>query len=114
VHLRLLSAQPGREACLATGSTNGAGCATRTGPALLPVNHRLMGEIAMNKIKLNLDRLSVDSFETATPEEIARGTVHGHYSQVGTCDGRVGTCQYGGTCGAGCASRKNCTTIECV
>lgn len=68
----------------------------------------------MNKIKLDLDRLHVDSFETATADDAARGTVHGHYSQVGTCDGRVATCQYGGTCGAGCATRKNCTTIECV
>jgi hypothetical protein len=67
----------------------------------------------MNKIKLDLDRLHVDSFETATAEEIARGTVHGHYSQVGTCDGRVATCQYGGTCGQGCGTRK-CTGIYCV
>lgn len=67
----------------------------------------------MNKIKLDLDRLHVDSFETATADDAARGTVHGHYSQVGTCDGRVATCQYGGTCGDGCASVKNCT-FDCI
>jgi hypothetical protein len=26
----------------------------------------------------------------------------------------VGTCQYGGTCGPGCATRVKCTTIDCV
>ena len=68
----------------------------------------------MNKIKLNLDGLRVDSFQTASADDASRGTVHGFYSQVGTCDGRVATCQYGGTCGAGCATRKNCTTIDCI
>lgn len=67
----------------------------------------------MNKIKLDLDRLHVDSFETTPAEDEARGTVHGHYSQVGTCDGRAATCQYGGTCGQGCGTRK-CTGIYCV
>jgi hypothetical protein len=68
----------------------------------------------MNKIRLNLDRLHVDSFETAAADEDARGTVHGHWSQQGTCDGRAATCQAGGTCGNGCGTR-NCTgTIYCL
>jgi hypothetical protein len=67
----------------------------------------------MKKIHLDLDRLRVDSFETTDAEQAPRGTVHGHYSQPGTCDAYVGTCQYGGSCGAGCATRK-CTTIDCV
>ena len=68
----------------------------------------------MNKIKLNLDRLHVDTFETDASGSAERGTVHGHWSQVGTCDGRVATCQYGGTCGPGCGTVKNCTTIDCI
>jgi hypothetical protein len=59
----------------------------------------------MNKVKLDLGRLQVDSFDTAAVEEAERGTVHGHWSQPGTCDARAATCQYGGTCGPGCASR---------
>jgi hypothetical protein len=38
-----------------------------------------------------------------------RGTVRGHWSQVGTCDARAATYQYGGTCGPGCGTIKNCT-----
>jgi hypothetical protein len=63
----------------------------------------------MNKIKLDLDRLRVETFETAAADRPERGTVHGHWSQVGTCDGRVGTCQYGGTCGNGCPGTRACT-----
>jgi hypothetical protein len=66
----------------------------------------------MKKIRLDLQKLRVDSFDTAIAEQV-EGTVHGHYSQVGTCDGRVGTCQLGGTCGAGCETRK-CTGIYCL
>jgi hypothetical protein len=62
----------------------------------------------MNKIRLDLDRLSVESFETSEGEA-ERGTVHGHWSQVGTCDARAATCQYGGTCGNGCGTIKTCT-----
>lgn len=68
----------------------------------------------MNKIKLDLDRLQVDSFETDAAGRAERGTVHGLWSQVGTCDGRVATCQYGGTCGPGCATRRTCTGIDCL
>jgi hypothetical protein len=67
----------------------------------------------MKKIHLDLDRLRVDSFETSKAERAARGTVHGHYSQRGTCDAFVGTCQYGGSCGAGCAT-AGCTGLACA
>lgn len=67
----------------------------------------------MRKIKLDLDRLHVDSFATSSDDDESRGTVHGHYSQVGTCDGRAATCQYGGTCGNGCATRK-CPSPYCL
>ena len=66
----------------------------------------------MKKIALDMDRLQVESFSTTDAERDARGTVHGHWSQMGTCDGRVATCQYGGTCGPGCYTQK-CTVI-CV
>lgn len=66
----------------------------------------------MNKIKLNLDRLSVETFETGRDECAGRGTVEGHWSQVGTCDGRVATCQAGGTCALTCGRR--CTGIYCL
>jgi hypothetical protein len=68
----------------------------------------------MNKIKLDPERLQVESFETATANGTERGTVHGHYSQPGTCDAFVGTCFYGGSCGPGCATRINCTQLDCV
>lgn len=69
----------------------------------------------MNKIKLDLGRLQVESFETAAADGTERGTVHGHWSVPGTCDGRAATCQYRGTCGPGCASRDiNLCTADCV
>jgi hypothetical protein len=68
----------------------------------------------MNKIKLQLDTLHVETFETAAANRADRGTVHGHWSQVGTCDGRVATCQYGGTCGPGCGTVKTCTGTYCL
>ncbi|HEU0301251.1 MAG TPA: hypothetical protein VFR37_17435 [Longimicrobium sp.] len=67
----------------------------------------------MKKIRLDLEHLSVDSFATAEAGDADRGTVHGHWSQMGTCDGRVATCQFGGTCGPGCATRK-CTGTYCI
>jgi hypothetical protein len=67
----------------------------------------------MKKIHLDLDRLHVETFETSPAKPEGRGTVHGHYSQRGTCDAFVGTCQYGGSCGAGCGTR-GCTGIYCA
>lgn len=67
----------------------------------------------MRKVTLNPDTLRVDTFEPSAAGKPARGTVQGHWSQVGTCDAFVGTCQYGGTCGPGCATR-GCTTTQCV
>ena len=67
----------------------------------------------MKKIHLDLDRLRVETFATSDADATPIGTVHGHWSQPGTCDAVVGTCQYGGSCGAGCATRK-CTGIDCV
>ena len=68
----------------------------------------------MKKIKLELDRLQVESFDTAAAESDSRGTVHGHWSQMGTCDGRAATCQWGGTCGNGCATGIRCTGTHCI
>ena len=62
----------------------------------------------MHKIRLELDLLSVESFETVGAEKTPRGTVQGYYSVVGTCDAFVGTCAPGATCG-GCAGTAKCT-----
>lgn len=63
----------------------------------------------MNKVKLDLNSLQVESFETAAVEGLERGTVHGHYSAPGTCHARVDTCHYAGTCGSECLSVNGCT-----
>jgi len=63
----------------------------------------------MNKLKLNLDRLQVETFEPASASEAERGTVHGHWSQRGTCDGRAATCQVA-SCTAYCGTAA-CTEI---
>ncbi len=63
----------------------------------------------MSKLTLDLDRLQVETFATDAAAGGERGTVHGHYSRLGTCDGFVGTCQYGGTCGNGCPGTRACT-----
>ncbi|MDB4948662.1 MAG: hypothetical protein JWM27_1311 [Gemmatimonadetes bacterium] len=64
----------------------------------------------MRKIRLDLDKLDVETFDTSAADSDGRGTVHGHdYSQVGTCDARVATCQPGGTCR--CATLKTCTVL---
>jgi hypothetical protein len=62
----------------------------------------------MKKMTLNLDRLQVETFETAS-ESTERGTVHGHYSQRGTCDGRAATCQVA-SCTAYCGTAA-CTEV---
>jgi len=67
----------------------------------------------MRKIQLDVDTLNVESFETRAAEP-ARGTVQGHWSRIGTCDAAVGTCAYGATCGAGCATKSGCTQLDCV
>jgi hypothetical protein len=50
----------------------------------------------------------VETFETGCAST-ERGTVHGHYSQRGTCDARAATCQVG-TCTAYCGTAA-CTEI---
>jgi hypothetical protein len=63
----------------------------------------------MNKIKLDPERLQVESFDTSAADGTERGTVHGHYSQRGTCDARAGTCQDGRSCTARCGTVLGCT-----
>ena len=68
----------------------------------------------MRKLQLDIDTLRVDTFETGA-EKDESGTVRGHWSQPGTCDAAfVATCQYGGSCGPGCATRSGCTSLDCV
>lgn len=66
----------------------------------------------MRKIRMNVEDLHVDTFETSGADA-PRGTVRGHWSQVGTCDAVVATCQVGGTCGNGCGTR-GCTGTQCL
>jgi hypothetical protein len=60
----------------------------------------------MRKMKLDVERLDVETFE-AGPGEDDRGTVIGQYSQIGTCGypARLATCQLNGTCANTCGSR---------
>ena len=47
------------------------------------------------KLKLHLDHLRVDTFETAAGERNERGTVHAHATQPGVqCATGPGTCYY--------------------
>ncbi|HEX2080904.1 MAG TPA: hypothetical protein VHG08_24590 [Longimicrobium sp.] len=66
----------------------------------------------MKKIRLDPEHLRVDSFATGA-DDAGGGTVDGHWSQPGTCDGRVATCQAGGTCGPDCYTR-NCSGPYCL
>ena len=63
----------------------------------------------MRKIRLDLDKLSVETYETSSAET-ERGTVQGHWSQLGTCSPRVATCQVNGTCQWTCWYRCNDTS----
>jgi hypothetical protein len=65
----------------------------------------------MRKIRLDLERLDVETFETCAADP-DRGTVRGHWSQLGTCDAFVATCQLNGTCARTCGSRCGSTTCE--
>jgi len=65
----------------------------------------------MKKIRMDLDDLDVQTFETGTAEP-ALGTVRGHWSQLGTCDAFVATCQVNGTCAHTCG--RKCTGTACV
>ena len=67
----------------------------------------------MRKLKLDVEALEVETFAADDIAAPSRGTVHGQWSQRGTCDGFVATCQYGGTCGPGCGT-AGCTGTACV
>ncbi|MFL5538370.1 MAG: pinensin family lanthipeptide, partial [Longimicrobiaceae bacterium] len=59
----------------------------------------------MHKLKLDLDQLSVESFETNATEDARRGTVKAH-SHVHTCGASCyDTCA---TCDPSCASCVTC------
>ncbi|MDB4947549.1 MAG: hypothetical protein JWM27_198 [Gemmatimonadetes bacterium] len=65
----------------------------------------------MHKLKLDLDQLSVESFDTNPPEGTQRGTVKGHshvcVSPFDTCAAL--SCNYTcGTCDPSCASCASC------
>lgn len=55
----------------------------------------------MRKIKLDIDALEVDSFETR-PAEGSRGTIRGHATQYGSCQGSCVQSCGGPTCEPPC------------
>ncbi|HEU4456065.1 MAG TPA: pinensin family lanthipeptide [Longimicrobium sp.] len=66
----------------------------------------------MKKMKLEMDALSVESFETADVEEQA-GTVHGNaQTEWNTCPGYGPTCDGGDTCWDSCGGA--CDTHYCT
>jgi hypothetical protein len=72
----------------------------------------------MHKLKLDLDQLNVESFDTDAPGITRRGTVRAHsqictptageYTCVNTCETCDNTC---GSCGATCFA--GCTGYSC-
>jgi hypothetical protein len=66
----------------------------------------------MKKIRLNLDALSVESFDTTAAEAKARGTVHGNAEsfQVYCSDGS--TC-YESACGSCVSQCGSCNDATC-
>jgi hypothetical protein len=82
----------------------------------------------VHKLKLDLDQLAVDSFDTNPSESAPRGTVQGFshvcgptrfdptcYVTCGTCDLSCGTCgaSCGYTCGCG-ATAYTCNDPSCA
>lgn len=65
----------------------------------------------MNKLKLQLEDLRVDTFDTA-PAEKARGTVLGEQC---SCDSGCDTCydSCADTCGYNCVSKMTCDYMTC-
>ena len=70
---------------------------------MLPTVTHSTEAFQMKKLKLQIDDLAIETFQTAAPLD-AEGTVVAHKTQGNnyTCDPLVGTC-FGYTCaGAGC------------
>lgn len=73
----------------------------------------------MKKIRLELDTLSVESFDTTGGPAEARGTVHGHlppYSYQRYCsDGTtcLDTCEFEGCTGTNATDCGTCNATEC-
>lgn len=64
------------------------------------------------KLKLDLDALQVESFDTTSPEAATRGTVVG-MSDLGTCGG-IYTIQGPGCCGSNPLGGHTCTDPSCA
>jgi len=64
----------------------------------------------MNKIRLTLDRLAVESFATGQVPEEATGTVHG--ALAATATGNCATCR-GATCFTSCAGAGGDIACTC-
>ncbi|HEX6746369.1 MAG TPA: hypothetical protein VF092_03565 [Longimicrobium sp.] len=65
----------------------------------------------MNKIRLSLDRLAVESFTTGKQAEEASGTVHAAFAPTST-GGNCATCR-GATCFTSCAGAAGDVACTC-
>lgn len=60
----------------------------------------------MRKIRLEIENLSVESFDTAADPSAGRGTVHGHHTHLDlSCEGSC----FQTNCGAECTYDHGCT-----
>jgi len=68
----------------------------------------------VKKLKLDLEKIAVESFKTDAEEGKERGTVRGHaslhcsWNPDDTCD--QSTCDYAGTCMASCDGGNSCVS----
>jgi hypothetical protein len=70
----------------------------------------------MKKMKLNLEDVELESFETIAPKESASGTVHGRGRQAGDWSWDWTVCLGGcnGTYGTGCDCSGDWSYCTCV
>ncbi|HEU0014430.1 MAG TPA: hypothetical protein VFQ45_12140 [Longimicrobium sp.] len=62
----------------------------------------------MRKLRLNVDELRVESFDTAAGSGAGRGTVHAAQVQADCCDGCCDGCGCGCSCRGTCWGRQSC------
>ncbi len=67
----------------------------------------------MKKLKLNLDDLKIESFET-TPELTGRGTINGHASASCGCTNTDITQECTEACDPPVPSKDTCTNCTCL
>ena len=67
----------------------------------------------MEKLKLDVDQLTVESFEAVSPEMLGRGTVDAHsHMCISPFDACADLACPTGTCGATCATCASCASCN--